>query len=70
MYRKPYVFFFFFFFDPGQHFDNRELQNSYYERALPSIIAYRGSSKSIGMVEISSKLLEDVLRKDSKRNGM
>ncbi len=61
MYRKPIAI----YLDPGQHFDNEEFREFLRLHGVSFDYSPSGSSKSTGMVEVSNKLLEEVLRKDS-----
>ncbi|KAK4697109.1 hypothetical protein P7C71_g924, partial [Lecanoromycetidae sp. Uapishka_2] len=59
MYRKPYAF----YLDRGQHFDNEELREFLRHEGIAIDYSPSGSSNSTGMVEVSNRLVEDVLRK-------
>ena len=61
MYRTPIAI----YCDSGQHFDNLELREFLKLEGVSIDYSPSGSSKSTGMVEVSNKLLEEVLRKDS-----
>ena len=61
MYRTPFAI----YCDSGQHFDNEELREFLRQQGISINYSPSGSSKSTGMVEVSNKLLEEVLRKDS-----
>ena len=60
IYRTPHAI----YLDPGQHFDNDELREFLRLHGVSIDYSPSGSSKSTGMVEVSNKLLEGVLRKD------
>jgi len=60
MYRTPQAF----YCDRGQHFDNTELREFLQTQGVTISYSPSGASKSTGMVEMSNKLVEDVLRKD------
>ena len=59
MYRKPSVI----YCDSGQHFDNDELPEFLHLEGIALDYSPSSASKSTGMVEVSNKLIEDVLRK-------
>ena len=61
MYRTPYAI----YCDRGQHFFNEELQEFLRQQGVSINYSPSGASKSTGMVEVSNKLLEQVLRKDA-----
>ena len=61
MYRTPHAI----YCDRGQHFLNEELQEFLRQQGVSITYSPSGASKSTGMVEVSNKLLEQVLRKDS-----
>ncbi len=61
MYRNPDAI----YCDPGQHFDNDEFRDFLRLEGIDIAYSPSGASKSTGMVEMSNKLLEEVLRKDS-----
>ena len=65
MYRVPHAF----YLDRGQQFFNNELQEFFKGRGIAFDYSPAGSSKSTGMVEVTNKLLESVLRKDASRTG-
>lgn len=49
--------------DQGQHFDNQEVREFFRSRNVSLIFSPTGASQSTGMIEISNRLLEDILRK-------
>ena len=59
MYRKPYAF----YTDRGQHFDNVELREFLTSEGINITYSPSGASKSTGIVEVSNKLVKEVLRK-------
>jgi len=59
MYRKPTTI----YYDPGQHFDNEELQEFLHLKGVSIDYSPLGLLKLIGIVKVSNKLLEEVLKK-------
>jgi hypothetical protein len=60
-FRRPYAI----YCDRGQHFDNPAVRDYLNSEGVSISYSPSGSSKSTGMIEVSNKLLEDVLRKSS-----
>ena len=60
MYRVPHAI----YCDSGQHFDNARLRKWLAGRGVSITYSSSGASKSTGMVEMSNRLIEEVLRKD------
>ena len=63
MFRRPQVI----YCDRGQHFDNPEMRA--FRQSVDVAIIYFpfSASKSTGMIEVSNRLLEDVLRKQGTK---
>jgi len=59
MYRKPTII----YYNLGQHFDNKELQEFLYLKGVSINYSPLGLLKLIGIVKVSNKLLEEVLKK-------
>lgn len=49
--------------DQGQHFDNQEVREFFWSRNVSLTFSSTGASQSPGMIEISNRLLEDILHK-------
>ena len=65
MYRRPHAI----YCDRGQHFFNEEMKEFLRTEGVAIDYSPSGASKSTGMVEMTNKLLEEVLRKDSSGQG-
>lgn len=61
-FRRPYAI----YCDRGQHFDNLIVRDFLNSEGVSISYSPSGSSKSTGMVKVSNKLLENVLRKSSE----
>jgi len=59
MYRKPTTI----YYNPGQYLNNKELQEFLYLKGVSIDYSPLGLLKLIGIVKISNKLLEEVLKK-------
>ena len=64
MYRKPQAF----YVDSGHHFNNDVLRDTLKIEGIAVDFSPSGASKSTGMVELSNKLLEQVLRKGDEKD--
>ena len=66
MYRKPYAF----YCDRGHHFFNDVLKDFLKLEGVNITYSPSGASKSTGMVEVSNRLVEDVLRKHPQNSHL
>lgn len=65
-YRRPQAI----YCDQGHHFDNKECREWLNARGITIDYSGTGASKSTGMVELSNKLLEAVIRRKSGMNDV
>ena len=64
LFRKPQAI----YCDRGQHFNNAEVRNFVHGEGINITFSPSGASKSTSMIEISNKLIEQVLRKQGTPN--
>ncbi len=62
LFRRPVAI----YCDRGQHFDNSKMRSFLKDLGISITYSPSGASKSTGMIEISNRLLEDVLRKQNQ----